>query len=117
MSDFVEKLRGIVGDRGLVLDAAGKAPYLGDWRENFMGAALAIVRPAGTDEVAAVVDRLDSVTSALPPSTPAAVAPRPLAFVATLDRTTLLTVYAALERGIPLAPLHPRASDEEQRRQ
>ena len=55
MSDFVEKLRGIVGDRGLVLDPAGKAPYLGDWRENFMGSALAIVRPASTEEVAAVV--------------------------------------------------------------
>ena len=55
MSDFVDRLRDIVGDRGLVVDDAGKAPYLGDWRENFMGAALAIVRPASTEEVAAVV--------------------------------------------------------------
>ncbi|MCA0305391.1 MAG: FAD-binding protein, partial [Proteobacteria bacterium] len=55
MSTFVDRLRDIVGDRGLVVDAAGKEPYLGDWRENFMGAALAIVRPASTDEVASVV--------------------------------------------------------------
>ena len=54
MSGFVDRLRDIVGDRGLVVDAAGKEPYLGDWRENFMGAALAIVRPASTEEVAAV---------------------------------------------------------------
>ncbi len=55
MSDFVQRLRDIVGERGLVLDEAGKLPYLGDWRENFLGAALAIVRPASTGEVAAVV--------------------------------------------------------------
>ena len=30
-------------------------PYLTDWRENYLGTALAIVRPATTEEVAAVV--------------------------------------------------------------
>jgi FAD/FMN-containing dehydrogenase len=55
MSDFVEKLRTIVGDKGLVLDDQAKHPYLTDWRENYLGRALAIVRPASTEEVAAVV--------------------------------------------------------------
>jgi len=55
MSDFIDKLRAIVGDKGLVLDAGDKRPYLTDWRENYLGAALAIVRPATTEEVAAVV--------------------------------------------------------------
>ena len=55
MTDFVEKLRGIVGDKGLILDDQGKHPFLTDWRENYLGRALAIVRPATTEEVAAVV--------------------------------------------------------------
>ena len=55
MTDFVEKLRAIVGERGLITDEPGKHPYLTDWRENYLGAALAVVRPATTEEVAAVV--------------------------------------------------------------
>src|SRR5919197_5661629 len=55
MTDFLDKLRTIVGERGLVLDEQGKHPYLTDWRENYLGAALAVVRPATTEEVAAVV--------------------------------------------------------------
>src|SRR6476659_99617 len=52
---FVEKLRAIVGDKGLITDDQAKHPYLTDWRENYLGSALAIVRPATTEEVAAVV--------------------------------------------------------------
>ena len=55
MSAFVDKLRDIVGERGLITDEQGKHPYLTDWRENYLGAALAVVRPATTEEVAAVV--------------------------------------------------------------
>jgi FAD/FMN-containing dehydrogenase len=55
MTAFVDKLRSIVGERGLILDDQGKHPYLTDWRENYLGSALAIVRPATTEEVAAVV--------------------------------------------------------------
>src|SRR5471032_1986144 len=55
MSDFIAKLRAIVGDKGLILDEKDKHPFLTDWRENYLGAALAIVRPATTAEVAAVV--------------------------------------------------------------
>ena len=55
MSAFVDKLCTIVGERGLITDEPGKHPYLTDWRENYLGAALAVVRPATTEEVAAVV--------------------------------------------------------------
>ncbi len=55
MSSFVEKLRTIVGDKGLIVDDQGKHPYLTDWRDNYLGTALAVVRPAATEEVAAVV--------------------------------------------------------------
>src|SRR5260370_31974669 len=55
MSDLLDKLRGIVGERGLITDAQGQHPYLTDWRDNYLGTALAVVRPATTEEVAAVV--------------------------------------------------------------
>ena len=55
VTGFIDKLRAIVGDKGLVTDDAGKHPYLTDWRDNYLGTALAVVRPATTDEVAAVV--------------------------------------------------------------
>ena len=55
MSDFVDKLRAIVGDKGLILDEKDKHPFLTDWRENYLGSALAIVRPATTEEVSKVV--------------------------------------------------------------
>ena len=53
--NFIEKLQAIVGDKGLVLDTQEMRPYLSDWRENYLGAALAIVRPASTEEVSEVV--------------------------------------------------------------
>jgi len=55
VSDFIGKLRAIVGDKGLITDDAGKHPYLTDWRDNYLGTALAVVRPATTEEVAGVV--------------------------------------------------------------
>jgi FAD/FMN-containing dehydrogenase len=55
MTELVEKLRAIVGDKGLIADEQGKHPYVTDWRESFVGGALAVVRPANTEEVAAVV--------------------------------------------------------------
>ncbi len=47
-----ERLRTVVGDAGLVADHAG---YLTDWRGAYRGVAAAVVRPATTDEVAAVL--------------------------------------------------------------
>jgi FAD/FMN-containing dehydrogenase len=55
MSDLIDKLRAIVGDKGLVTDEATRHGYLTDWRDNYIGKALAVVRPATTEEVAAVV--------------------------------------------------------------
>jgi FAD/FMN-containing dehydrogenase len=55
MTDFIANLRSIVGDKGLITDERDKHPFLTDWRENYLGKALAIVRPATTQEVAEVV--------------------------------------------------------------
>jgi len=67
MSDFVDKLKAIVGDKGLITDDQGKHPFLTDWRENYLGKALAIVRPATTEEVAEVVKLCTAETVAIVP--------------------------------------------------
>ena len=54
-ADLPARLEAIVGARGLVTDAADMAPYLTDWRALYQGRAVAVVRPASTAEVAAVV--------------------------------------------------------------
>jgi FAD/FMN-containing dehydrogenase len=53
--DLIERLRGIVGDSHCLTDAALRAGYETDWTRRFSGEALAVVRPASTDEVAAVL--------------------------------------------------------------
>ena len=55
MSDLEDVLRGIVGDRQVLLDEDLKAQYQTDWTRRFTGEARCVVRPADTDEVAAVV--------------------------------------------------------------
>ena len=47
-------LTGIVGERGLLV-GADAAPYCQDWRKLYQGATPAVVRPADTEELAAVV--------------------------------------------------------------
>ena len=54
-SDLPQRLAAIVGARGMLTDAADMAPYLADWRALYQGRAVAVVRPASTAEVAAVV--------------------------------------------------------------
>ncbi|MEP7154613.1 MAG: FAD-binding oxidoreductase [Betaproteobacteria bacterium] len=54
-SELIEQLRAIVGTAGMITDEADLAPYLRDWRGNYLGKAAAVVRPANTGEVAAVV--------------------------------------------------------------
>ncbi|CAO3359433.1 FAD-binding oxidoreductase [Azospirillum palustre] len=51
----VDAIRAIVGERGIVTDAASAARYLTDWTGEFTGEAIAIVRPASTEEVSQVV--------------------------------------------------------------
>jgi FAD/FMN-containing dehydrogenase len=59
VSSLTQQLREIVGERGIV-DPAESKPYETDWRDNYHGRALAVVRPASTDEVARVVKLLAS---------------------------------------------------------
>ena len=55
MTSFLKACRAAIGDKYVVTDSTDMAPYLTDWRQRFTGKALAILRPAHTDEVAALV--------------------------------------------------------------
>ena len=52
---LVDQLREIVGERHCLTDAALRASYETDWTRRWSGTALAVVRPAATDEVARVL--------------------------------------------------------------
>ena len=52
---MLDRLRSIVGDKGLISDPADMAPWLSDWRQRRTGKAIAVVSPATTAEAAAVV--------------------------------------------------------------
>jgi len=51
----LDRLRNIVGDKGLLSNPADMAPWLSDWRGRRTGNAIAVVSPASTAETAAVV--------------------------------------------------------------
>ncbi|MCB9957370.1 MAG: FAD-binding oxidoreductase [Rhodospirillaceae bacterium] len=53
--DLADRLRAIVGERGLVTDPDALAPHLIDWRRRYFGRTPFMVRPATVDEVSAVV--------------------------------------------------------------
>lgn len=52
---MLDRLRAIVGEKGLISDPGEMAPWLTDWRQRRRGEALCVVSPATTAEVAAVV--------------------------------------------------------------
>ena len=54
MTDFLAALRARLGDAGLLVGGDLSA-YENDWRKRYPGKALAVARPASTDEVAAVL--------------------------------------------------------------
>lgn len=51
----LKRLSALLGEQHVVVSEAGKAPRLTDWRGRYRGQALAVVFPADTGEVAAVV--------------------------------------------------------------
>jgi FAD/FMN-containing dehydrogenase len=54
-TELLEAIRAVVGPRGLLTDAADTAAYTEDWRRLYQGHTPAVVRPADTAELAAVV--------------------------------------------------------------
>ena len=54
-NSVLERIHAVVGDAGVIVDEADKAPYLHDERGYYTGATPMVVRPATTEEVAEVV--------------------------------------------------------------
>jgi FAD/FMN-containing dehydrogenase len=65
--NVIEQLRSVVGDAAVLTEPSDMAGYLTDWRGNFTGRALAVVRPANTAEVAAVVKICASTATPIVP--------------------------------------------------
>jgi FAD/FMN-containing dehydrogenase len=55
MTDFLDKCRATIGTSHVLTDAADMVGYLTDWRRRFTGSALAVLKPASTEEVATIV--------------------------------------------------------------
>jgi FAD/FMN-containing dehydrogenase len=55
IADTLARLKQILGEKGFIAEAKAMAPYLEEERGTYHGAAQAVLRPASTDEVAAIV--------------------------------------------------------------
>ncbi len=55
IQDTLDRLKAALGPRGFIDEPAAMAPYLGEERGLYRGAALGVARPAATAEVASVV--------------------------------------------------------------
>lgn len=53
--EWLEKIKSVVGSKGLSQSADDMAPWLTDWRGRYTGAAQALVSPGSTEEVAKVI--------------------------------------------------------------
>ena len=52
---ILERLRAIVGDKGMIVDDQDKQPFVTDWRRSRVGTASVVVRPGTVEEVSKVV--------------------------------------------------------------
>jgi FAD/FMN-containing dehydrogenase len=117
------RLKGIVGDANVLSADEDVAPYLTDWRDRFHGAALAVVRPATTAEVAAVVTACAALRIGIVPqggntgmcggATPDATGTEIVLSLARLNRIRALDAANATltaEAGVPLAAAHAAAA-------
>jgi FAD/FMN-containing dehydrogenase len=52
---IIDRLRAVVGERGLLTDPADTASYVEDWRRLYQGRTAAVIRPASITELAGVM--------------------------------------------------------------
>jgi FAD/FMN-containing dehydrogenase len=117
------RLKDIVGDANVLSADDDVAPYLTDWRDRFHGATLAVVRPATTDEVAAVVMACAEMRIGIVPqggntgmcggATPDTTGTEIVLSLARLNRIRALDAANATmtaEAGVPLAAVHAAAA-------
>jgi FAD/FMN-containing dehydrogenase len=64
---LLERIAAVVGQQGLLTEPADLKPYVEDWRGIFHGRAIAAVRPANTDQIAAIVKLCADTRTAIVP--------------------------------------------------
>ncbi len=126
VSEFLQALAGKVPPRTIVTDPERIAPWLTDWRGRWTGRSAALLEPASTDEVAAIVALAEShgvglvpqggnssmVGGATPPEDGSAL----LLSLRRMNRIRSLEPGAVIaEAGVILSDLHQAAADVGQR--
>ena len=122
-SALVEQVRTRFGARAVIIDPADIEPWLSDWRGRFHGKAQAILSPASTEEVAAVVKlaadhRVPLVpqggnTSMVGGATPPADGSALILSLRRMNRLRSISAehgFAIAEAGVILADLHEQAA-------
>ena len=66
-TELVAHFANVVGKTHVLTDSRDVAAYATDWRKRYLGAPLAVVRPATTAEVAAVVKACAETRTAIVP--------------------------------------------------
>ncbi len=120
----LRRIRAAVGDAGVLTEDADKAPYLTDERRRFTGATPMVVRPAGVDEVAAVVRICNETGTAVVPqggntglcggATPHADGSEILLSLTRMNRVReidALNYAITVEAGVVLADVQKAAAD------
>ena len=67
MTPLIEQLNAIVGKAAVITDPQEVTPYVTDWRKRYLGRTLAVVKPASTAEVAAVMKLCAQTRTAVVP--------------------------------------------------
>jgi FAD/FMN-containing dehydrogenase len=119
-----DRLIAIVGDANVLSASEDVAPYLTDCRDRYHGATLAVVKPATTDEVAAVVATCAKLGVAIVPqggntgmcggATPDADGREIVVSLARMNRVRAVDKANAtltVEAGVPLAAAQQAAAD------
>lgn len=122
-SSLLEELRRQLGPKGFTRDPADLAPWLEDWRRRFSGAAAAMLSPASTEEVSAIVRLCAEEGVALVPqggntsmaggATPDATGDALLLSLRRMNRVRSISAesnIAVAEAGVILADLHEAAA-------
>ena len=123
VDQFVALVRDRCGPKSVVTDPADIEPWLTDWRGRYHGKAQAIVAPASTEEVAAIIrlaaeHRVPLVpqggnTSMVGGATPSADGSAVILSLRRMNRIRSLSAesnIAAAESGVILADLHDQAA-------
>jgi FAD/FMN-containing dehydrogenase len=123
IAEFVETVAGRCGSKAVVTDPSDIGPWLTDWRGRYHGKAQAILAPASTEQVAAIVSlaaeqRVPLVpqggnTSMVGGATPSADGSAVILSLRRMNRLRSMSAesnIAIAESGVILADLHDQAA-------